>query len=228
MRPLREGSGIITGVSRAPDSQAVYNQMAGSSPARLAAISDGIFAVGMTLLVLGLAVPAANLVKTEGDLLQQLADLLPAVVTYFMSFLTLGIFWVGQQTQLGQVERANRNFTWIHLAFLLSVTLVPFTTQLLARFHWSRVALILYWLNILVMGFALLAGSEYALRARLFPEGQGQTVTRLIRRRVYGAQALYFIAVLLSVFNTHWSIGLIVAIQLNFVFAPRIPLLNRL
>ena len=118
-------------------SQRIYNQFAGTSLHRLNSISDGIFAVGMTLLVLGLAVPAVEAVRTESDLWQQLTNLLPSVVTYFMSFLTLGIFWVGQQTQPSQAERVDRNYTWIHLAFLLSVTLVPFSTALLARFHWS-------------------------------------------------------------------------------------------
>ena len=205
-----------------------YNELAGSSLHRLNGISDGIFAVVMTLLVLGLAVPAAGEVAGEGDLVRHLGDLLPAIVTYFMSFLTLGIFWVGQQTQLTQVERANRNFTWIHLAFLLSVTLVPFTTQLLARFHWSRVALLLYWANILVMGFALLAGVEYGVRAGLFPKGAQGAIALLVRRRVYGAQALYLLAVLLCVFDTHWSIAVIVAIQLNFALAPPIPFLRRI
>lgn len=203
-----------------------YSDVAGSNLGRLAALSDGIFAVGMTLLVLGLAVPAVAAVKTEADLAGQLRELLPAVVTYFMSFLTLGIFWVGQQTQLSEVQRANRAYTWIHLAFLLSVTLVPFSTQLLARFHWSRIALFVYWLNILVMGTALLLGAEYAGRAGLFPKEAAPTLLRLVRRRVYGAQALYVVGLLLSVFDTHWSIAFIVAIQLNFVVAPPIPLLR--
>ena len=205
-----------------------YNEVAGTSLHRLTGISDGIFAVGMTLLVLGLAVPAVGAVRTEGDLLVQLRDLLPAIVTYFMSFLTLGIFWVGQQTQLTGVERANRGFTWIHLAFLLAVTLVPFSTQLLARFHWSRVALVVYWMNIVVMGLALLVGAEYANRAGLFPREVGPALLRLVRMRVYGAQALYLMAMLFSVFDTHWSIALIVAIQLNFALAPPIPYLRRL
>ena len=215
-------------MDKARSGDTYYNQLAGSSLDRLAAISDGIFAVSMTLLVLGLTVPAVNAVHSEGDLLHQLGDITPSVVTYFMSFLTLGIFWVGQQTQLSQLERANRNYTWIHLAFLLTVTLVPFSTGLLARFHWSRLALIEYWLNILILGYTLLLGVEYGIRARLFPEGQQQAIARLVRRRVYGAQALYLFAVLLCIFDTHWSIGVIVAIQLNYAIAPPIPLLHRL
>lgn len=180
----------------------------------------------MTLLVLGLAVPLVKDVTSEGDLLRQLGLLLPSVVTYFMSFLTLGIFWVAQQTQLSKTEHVNRIYTWINLAFLLMVTLVPFSTALLARFHWSRVALVVYWLNIVVMGFLLLAAFEYGLRARMFPEEHRQSTARLFRRRVLGAQSLYLVATLLCIVDTHLSIALIVAIQLNFVLAPPIPFLR--
>lgn len=203
-----------------------FSEFAGSNRARLEAISDGIFAVGMTLLVLGLAVPLVKDVTSEGDLLRQLGLLLPSVVTYFMSFLTLGIFWVAQQTQLSKTEHVNRIYTWINLAFLLMVTLVPFSTALLARFHWSRVALVVYWLNIVVMGFLLLAAFEYGLRARMFPEEHRQSTARLFRRRVLGAQSLYLVATLLCIVDTHLSIALIVAIQLNFVLAPPIPFLR--
>lgn len=215
-------------MSVAPQGRAprAYNEFAGSNRTRLEAISDGIFAVGMTLLVLGLAIPAANLVHSESDLLRQLRDLLPSIVTYFMSFLTLGIFWVGQQTQLSKTDRVNRLFTWIHLAFLLAVTMVPFSTALLARFPWSRVALVIYWLNIAALGLGLLAGTEYGLRARLYPEEHREGVARFFRRRIYGAQSLYFIAMLLSIVDTRLSIAAFVLIQLNFVLAPPIPFLR--
>lgn len=205
-----------------------YNDFAGSNRARLEAISDGIFAVGMTLLVLGLAVPAVKDVSSESDLWRALGNLFPSIVTYFMSFLTLGIFWVGQQTQLSKVERANRTYTWIHLTFLMTVTLVPFSTQLLARFHWSRLALIVYWLNIAVMGIALLVALEYGLRSNVFPEDHRTVVARFFRRRVVGAQSLYLVAMLLCFVDTHLSIAAFVAIQLNFVIAPPIPFLRDL
>ena len=205
-----------------------YNDFAGSNRARLEAISDGIFAVGMTLLVLGLAVPAVKDVSSESDLWRALGNLFPSIVTYFMSFITLGIFWVGQQTQLSKVERANRTYTWIHLTFLMTVTLVPFSTQLLARFHWSRLALIVYWLNIAVMGIALLVALEYGLRSNVFPEDHRTVVARFFRRRVVGAQSLYVVAMLLCFVDTHLSIAAFVAIQLNFVIAPPIPFLRDL
>jgi uncharacterized membrane protein len=216
----------VSQTGRAP----FYNLIAGHSLDRLSGLSDGIFAVAMTLLVLGLIVPPATRISSEGDLAQALAQLLPSVVTYTMSFLTLGIFWVAQQTQFSQLKSSDRNFAWLQLGFLLAVTLVPFSTGLLAHFITFRVALLVYWLNILVLGFVLLAGAEYALRAHLFAaEGEDQgAVIRVIRRRVLVAQALYAVATALCVFNTYVSIALIVVIQLNYAVAPRIPLLHRL
>lgn len=217
-------------MSQTPGRAPFYNVIAGHSLDRLSGLSDGIFAVGMTLLVLGLIVPPATGIFTEGELARALAQLLPNVVTYTMSFLTLGIFWVAQQTQFSQLKSSDRNFTWIHIGFLLAVTLVPFSTGLLAHFITFRVALLEYWLNILVLGFVLLAGAEYALRAQLFSaEGEDRrAVIGVIRRRVLVAQALYAVATALCVFNTYVSIALIVLIQLNYAVAPRIPLLHRL
>ncbi|TMF84783.1 MAG: DUF1211 domain-containing protein [Chloroflexi bacterium] len=182
----------------------------------------------MTLLVLALAVPTIQEVKNDSDLAQALLNLVPSLVTYFMSFLTLGIFWVGQQTQLSQLERSNRDYTWINLAFLLFVTIVPFSTSLLANHYQLRLALIEYWLNILVLGALILAAAEYAARARLFNQANQATIIGAVRRRVYIAQSLYLLATLLCVIDTRLSIGLIVAIQLNYAIAPRIPLLHRL
>ena len=210
-----------------PRSRRRFNEFAGTNLDRLAGISDGIFAVGMTLLVLGLAVPTLS-ARTEGDLWQELVRLGPNVLVYVMSFMTLGIFWVGQGTQLNQLARSDRNYSWLQLAFLLAVTLVPFSTALLARFPTFRVALVEYWLNIVLLGMTLLAGLQYALRAGLFKPTEMPEVTPLMRGRILIAQSLYAIATATCiVFPTWVSIGLIFLAQLNYVIAPRIPILHR-
>jgi TMEM175 potassium channel family protein len=205
-----------------------YNQLAGSSLHRLAGLSDGIFAVAMTILVLALTVPAVTEARSDSELGQALLKLLPNVITYVSSFLTLGIFWVGQQTQLSQLERSNRDYTWINLAFLLFVTVLPFSTGLLARFYLSRIALVEYWLNILVLGSLILIAAEYAARNGLFNQENQRTIMKAVRRRVYIAQSLYLFATLLCIIDTRLSIALIVLIQLNYAIAPRIAFLHRL
>jgi uncharacterized membrane protein len=205
-----------------------FNEFAGTNVDRLAGISDGVFSVGMTLLVLGLSVPALSAARTEGDLWRELLGLGPNVLVYAMSFMTLGIFWVGQGTQLNQLARSNRNYSWLQLFFLFAVTLVPFSTALLARFPTFRVALVAYWLNIVLLGMTLLAGLQYGLRAGLFKETEMPDVTPLMRGRILIAQTLYAIATATClVFPTWVSIGLIFLVQLNYVIAPRVPILHR-
>src|SRR5208283_1852351 len=97
-------------------------------------ISDGIFGVAMTLLVLDLRLPVTAAIHGEHELLRGLGSMAPQLLMYMMSFMTLGIFWVGHQTQLNHLARSDRHLTWIHLAFLFSVTLTPFSTRLLADF----------------------------------------------------------------------------------------------
>ena len=91
-----------------PAMRTSYNRIAGQSIERLAALSDGIFAVAMTLLVLDLHAPARATVHTEHELWHALVAMAPQLITYLLSFVTLGIFWTRQQTQLHHVARGDR------------------------------------------------------------------------------------------------------------------------
>ncbi len=205
-----------------------YNRIAGQSLERLAALSDGIFAVAMTLLVLDLHVPVRKGINTEQDLWNALVNLAPNLLPYLMSFLTLGIFWVGQQTQLNHFTRSNRNLTWIHLAFLLAVTLMPFSTGLLAAFITFRLALVVYWLNILLLGSVLFVSWRYAQHAGLMKDDITAEIRSANERRIIIGQALYAFGALLCVINTYVSIAFIVLVQLNYAIAPRFGRLDRL
>ena len=85
-----------------------YDQPAGQGVERLAALSDGVFAVAMTLLVLDLRVPAMEAMHSERELWRAPVALSPRLVMYMMSFMTLGIFWIGQQTQLNISQVPHR------------------------------------------------------------------------------------------------------------------------
>jgi uncharacterized membrane protein len=199
----------------------IYNRVAGQSVERLAALSDGIFAVGMTLLVLDLHVPAREAIHGERELSAALVTLAPQLLVYLMSFLTLGIFWVGQQTQLNHLARSDRNLAWMHLAFLFGVTIMPFSTRLLGEFIAYRLALLAYWGNILLLGVLLYRSWGYATGSGLVKEETPPEVPAAICRRIVIAQSLYAFGALLSVVHTYVSIAWIVLVQLNYVIAPR-------
>jgi uncharacterized membrane protein len=201
--------------------QSGYNRIAGRSVERLAALSDGIFAVAMTLLVLDLRVPATEAIHSERDLWHALAALSPRLVMYMMTFLTLGIFWVGQQTQLNHLARSERSLSWIHMVFLFAVSITPFSTSLLAAHMQYRVALLGYWLNILLLGGTLYFSWLCALGNGLVKDDIPGEVTVAIKRRIVIGQSLYAFGALLCVFSTYCSIAFIVLVQLNYAIAPQ-------
>jgi len=216
-----------------------YHRFAGSSLDRLAALSDGVFAVAMTLLVLDLKAPvvpkrAQHPIWSGGGhgsehvLLHDLAhDVAPRLLPYAMSFLTLGIFWVGQQTQLSSFTRSTRALTWIHLTFLLGVTLMPFSTGLLAQDTTYRLSMAVYWLNLFALGAVLFISLQYADQAGLMSDETTEDMRAAMKRRIVVYQCLYALAALTCLINTYLAIGLLVALQLNSVIAPRIGILDR-
>jgi uncharacterized membrane protein len=198
-----------------------YNRIAGKNLDRLAALSDGVFAFAMTLLVLDLRPPDIASVHSERDLWNALIAIAPRMAPYLMSFLTLGIFWVGQQTHHDRLAHSNRSYAWLQLMFLLVVTLVPFSTALLASFIAYRTALLLYWFNILLLGITLYAAGLRAELSGLEKPGASREERRAILRRIFVGQGLYAFGAALCVFSTYWSIGFIVAVQINYTVGLR-------
>jgi len=198
----------------------LYNKLAGGSLERIAALSDGVFAVAMTLIVLDIHVPAHAGIATERDLWRALGAVIPNLTTYLMSFMTLGIFWVGQQTQLNHLARADRNLAWINIVMLAIIALLPFSTSLLAAFITFRVALILYWLNILMFGLVAIWSWRYAKGAGLVKQDTPAYFDKAITQRILSAQMLYALGAALCALNTFWSIGFILLVQFNYALAP--------
>jgi uncharacterized membrane protein len=199
----------------------LYNRVAGQSVERLAALSDGFFAVAMTLLVLDLRVPAAEAIHSEHDLGHALIALTPRLIVFLMSVMTNGIFWVGQQTQLNHFARTDRNLAWIHIAFLCAVSLTPFSTSLLAEFIHYRTALLVYWSNILLLGLTLYWSWTYATRSHLLTDDLPPEIHAAIVRRIVVAQTLYACGAALCFIGTYYAIAAIVLVQVNYAIAPR-------
>jgi len=94
----------------------------GLSPARLEAISDGVIAVIITIMVLELKVPAA-------DGLAGLRAALPAVFLYLLTFVQIGIYWVNHHYLVDEVETVTHGILWANLVFLFCLSLFPFATD---------------------------------------------------------------------------------------------------
>jgi uncharacterized membrane protein len=108
---------------------------------RIEALTDGVFAVAMTLLVLDIKVPELEPPLATAELPLKLLALWPKFLSYLISFVILGIYWVGHHIQLSFIRRADRPLLWINILFLLWVALVPFSTALLSEYAKTRVAI---------------------------------------------------------------------------------------
>ena len=205
-----------------------YNQISARGLERIAGLSDGVFAIAMTLIVFEIRVPDTASIHSEAELWSALRTLGPQLVTYLLSFLTLGIFWSGQQTQLSHLARGDRHLTWIYIGFLACVAIMPFSTLILGQFIQLRLALLLYWMNFALLGAILYGAWSYSIRSGLLKPDAPAEVQALVKRRIIVAQALYALGAALVVFGTGVSIAFIVLVQQNFAIAPRIPGLSRI
>jgi len=208
--------------------QTHYNTLAGGEVGRIAALSDGLFAIAATILVLDFHTPEPADIHSETELLRALAASAPRLLPWLLSLLTLGIFWLGQQTQLNQLERSNRDLAWLHFVFLAVVTVLPFSTRLLADFIEYRTAFLVYWFNIVLLGASLYAAWVCAERANLIREEARGDISRAVKRRIVLAQSLYAIGALAGLINVTLGIALIMLIQVNYAIGPRLPILSRL
>jgi uncharacterized membrane protein len=205
-----------------------YDRLTGPRLDRVWGLSDNVFAFAMTLLVLGVTVPDPARIHSGPGLVAALLKIWPKFLTYLLSFLTLGVYWVAQQKQHGLMARTDNRAAWLHLAFLAAVAMTPFSTALLAAYFDYRAALIAYWLNLTFMGATLHGAFEYELRAGLLKPEVTEDVVKAVRRRLMASQTFYVLAAALSFVNSTWSAGFLLLVQLNYAVSPPIAWLRRL
>ena len=122
---------------------------------RLLALSDGVFAIAMTLLVLGIPVPQLT-DPSDTDLQGALRHVLPDVGSFALSFVLVGTYWMAHRRMLKGIVRTDARLVWLNLFMLLLVCLVPFTAALLSRYGSLATAVIIYAANLGLLGLSSL------------------------------------------------------------------------
>jgi uncharacterized membrane protein len=117
--------------ARSPDSRPIDESRRG--PERLEALSDGVFAIAITLLVLEIRVPSGEQVASPAALLDALAGLWPSYLGYVVSFVTVGIMWANHHNLFRHVASVDHWLLLANILLLLGIGFVPFTTALLAE-----------------------------------------------------------------------------------------------
>lgn len=133
---------------------------------RLLAFSDGVFAIAITLLVLGIPVPQLGDHPSEAALRRALLDLLPSLFGFVLSFALVGLYWSLHHQMLRALLRCDARVLTLNLALLLTICLIPFSAALLARYGDFPVAVQVYAANLTFTGFAFAAQRLHLTRKR--------------------------------------------------------------
>jgi uncharacterized membrane protein len=130
-------------------------------PARVLALSDGVFAIIITLLVLEVHVPEL----TQGQSLNQaLAEIQPSFTAFVISFILAGMYWVGHRDLFALIRRTDRGLVWLNILYLLPLCLLPFGAGMLGRYDTEPVALRTYGLLLVLIAVMRVVISITVLR----------------------------------------------------------------
>lgn len=185
---------------------------------RIEALSDAIFAFAMTLLVLDVKIPKIpGELVTHAFLSQTLLDLWPKFLSFAMSFVILGLFWVAHHGYSHFLKRTDRTFLWINLMFLMVVVFVPFSTDLLGDYPRQRLAAMVYGCNILALGLTLYGQWAYATSGhRLVGTHLEPQLVRKGKQRILMGIGMMGCAMILALINP--TLSLIVYVLFPIIY----------
>jgi len=166
---------------------------------RLNAFSDGVIAIAITLLVLEIKVPEHI---PPGGLAGLLPDLLPKLAGHVISFIVLGIYWVGHHNMFMHIKRHDRTLLWLNILFLLCIASMPFVAGLITHHGDDPLAIASYGGLLVITGLVLDAIWWYAShRRRLVGPSIDPELVAFIHRKVLSGPLLYLIAIGIAFFS---------------------------
>jgi uncharacterized membrane protein len=211
-------------VGSAPEALATSESASAPEPAGLAtsrimALTDGVFAIVLTLLVLDLHAPIAS---SDAQLLDDLEGLLPSLLAFVISFAVVGIFWYGHHMESHWIRRSDRVHLGLTLLLLLTICFVPFSAALLGRNQRLPIAASIYGLNLCAAGLLRYTHWSYATSGRRLvdPRIDPAFVTH-VRRVFLIVVLLYLAAVAVGWLSTLVAIACFAAIPILYVIPAR-------
>lgn len=174
-----------------------------TDPARLLALSDGIFSVAMTLAVIQVMPPDLGArLKAEGTA-KLLLELIPDFIGIGTTFFIVGIYWVTHHRIFSYIRRTDRSFLFLNLYFLLGVTLMPFFVLISSAHDSDAGALVAYAVYVAVLGFLLDRIWRYASKKhRLIDAHLDARVIRYNHYRSWLTSVIFLLSCPIAYINT--------------------------
>jgi uncharacterized membrane protein len=184
---------------------------------RIEALSDGIFAIAMTILVLGFdnfLVPQKSL--TEEALFKIFLGLWPDLLHYVESFVILGIFWIEHHRQFHFIRHTDLKSLFINIFVLMSIALIPFSTVVVGDYGHMRTASFIFEANLLFAGLMFYAHWLYATnRHRLVDSDLSARVINFYKKRNLIVPLISILAIVISFI--HPRLGTILYFSVPFI-----------
>jgi len=184
---------------------------------RLHALTDGVYAIAMTLLVLELRVPDA---RSSAELITGLGALAPNLFGFALGFAVLGTYWVGNAFNLSHLARVNRTVLFLNVLQLFFISLLPFTTALLGRYPDESAAVIAYAVHLEALGLAQYAHWVYVLRhPELVQAPIDARTERATTRRILVGPAAWAAAMLLALVSPRLGYAVFYVVLVGYLVA---------
>lgn len=165
----------------------------GFSTFRIENLTDGVYSIAMTILVLGIKVPPGLDSSNETKLLFTRV-LLPLLV-YFLSFLILGAFWVTTHIHHQFTAKTDRTLLWLNILLLMIIAVIPFSASLLNTYTHNKGSIIFYGVNLLSASMCQLLMLHYSRKKKLFKPYVTKIVFNTVRTRVLMPAIFYLLAI---------------------------------
>ena len=180
----------------------------GLNKGRAEALTDGIFAFAMTLLVLGIDVPARAAATQTSDMVSKiLQDIYPDISHYLIAFVMLASFWMLHHRCYDRLKAINRKLLWMNIATLMFIALIPFSTDLADDYVTIPLAGLVFSVNMLIVGTLLYSQWSYAAgNKQLISEEVTQEEVRTVKRRMMIMPGIAIIAIALAALGFPWTV----------------------
>lgn len=170
---------------------------------RLEAFCDGVFAIAITLLIIDIKIPTTGHISGSRELLQEIAHLLPGILAFLLSFITIFITWVNHHEAMKLVDKSSAHFIYANGFLLLTVVFVPFPTSLLGKYILTdsaapAVALYAGVFALQAISWTLLGRAVLNPARPLLKNEEAAHFARLNLKRSYFAFALYTLCAVLA------------------------------
>ncbi len=125
---------------------------------RVESLSDGVFSIVMTLLVLDVKVPCLKSPLNSQELFSQMLQIVPLIRSYIISFIILAMYWVAHHAYFHTfTKQVNSVIAYLNILFLMTIAFIPFSSHLIGQYPLNKVAVVSYGINIICAGVTLYA-----------------------------------------------------------------------